>query len=184
VTADLVNRTAQPLIEEARRLLASEGYSDERQQRIELQADLKHVAQTGVLTMAFERYPVDAAALAALSEAFFRAHLAAYGYRSDGEPIQFVVLKAVAQGVSAAPRVPKRVVRGNERSTRAAERRAYFGSRFGWMPVPVLGRAGLSSAARKGPLIVEEYDTTTLVRPGWNARLDPWNNILIERAPS
>ena len=182
VTADLVNRAAQPLIAEARRLLASEGYGEERQQRITLQADLKHVAQTGVLTIAFERYPVDAAALAALAETFFRAHLEAYGYRSDREPVQFVVLKVVAQGVSAAPRVPQQVMRGNEPRMRSAERRAYFGSQVGWLPVPVLGRAGLSSAPMKGPLIVEEYDTTTLVRPAWQARIDSWNNIVIERA--
>jgi N-methylhydantoinase A len=182
VTADLVNRAAQPLIAEAQRLLASEGYADPSQQRIALQADLKHVAQTGVLTIAFERYPVDAGALAALAESFLRAHLEAYGYRSDGEPIQLVVLKVVAQGVSAAARVPKQVVRGNEPSTPATERRAYFGAQAGWLPVPVLGRAGLSIAPRDGPLIVEEYDTTTLVRPGWRARLDSWNNIVIERA--
>ena len=31
------------------------------------------------------------------------------------------------------------------------------------------------------PLIVEEYDSTVIVRPGWTARLDGWNNIHIER---
>jgi N-methylhydantoinase A/oxoprolinase/acetone carboxylase beta subunit len=29
-------------------------------------------------------------------------------------------------------------------------------------------------------LIIEEYDTTTVVRPHWNARLDGWNNIILE----
>ena len=181
VTAEAVNRSAQPLVEEARRLLTSEGYTQAHEQRILLQADLKHVAQTGVLTIAFERYPVDATALTALAEAFLLAHLEAYGYRSDREPIQFVVLKVVAQGVSDAARVPRRVVRGNEPRTRSAERRAYFGAQTGWLPVPVASRADLSGATTAGPLIVEEYDSTTLVRPGWHVHLDAWNNIVIER---
>ena len=33
----------------------------------------------------------------------------------------------------------------------------------------------------RGPLIVEEYDTTTVVRPDWSARRDGWNNMIIER---
>ena len=181
VTAAAINGAAQPLVDEARKLLASEGYASAERQCIVLQADLKHVAQTGVLTIAFERYPVDAAALSALAEQFLQAHLAAYGYRSDREPIQFVVLKVVAQGVSDAARVPQRVVRGNEPHMRAAERRAYFGSQTGWLSAPVMSRAGLSATAVRGPLIVEEYDSTTLVRPGWHARLDAWNNIVIER---
>ena len=30
-------------------------------------------------------------------------------------------------------------------------------------------------------LIVDEYDTTNVVRPGWRAGLDNWNNIVVER---
>jgi N-methylhydantoinase A len=45
----------------------------------------------------------------------------------------------------------------------------------------VTTRTGLGRSAVAGPLIVEEYDTTTVIRPGWIARLDDWNNILVER---
>jgi N-methylhydantoinase A len=42
-------------------------------------------------------------------------------------------------------------------------------------------RSGLTQAPIDGPLIIEEYDTTTVVHPDWNARLDGWNNIILER---
>ncbi len=32
-----------------------------------------------------------------------------------------------------------------------------------------------------GPLIVEEYDTTIVVLPGWEASIDGWNNVVLTR---
>jgi N-methylhydantoinase A/oxoprolinase/acetone carboxylase beta subunit len=34
-----------------------------------------------------------------------------------------------------------------------------------------------------GPLIVEEYDATTIVPPDWSARLDEHANIRLSLAP-
>ena len=42
-------------------------------------------------------------------------------------------------------------------------------------------RKALGAKPVAGPLIVEEYDVTTVVRPGWSARVDGWNNIICER---
>jgi len=59
---------------------------------------------------------------------------------------------------------------------------AYFGTQHGSVQTPVLARSGLREAPRAGPLIIEEYDSTTVVRPGWTARRDTANNIILERA--
>jgi N-methylhydantoinase A len=32
-----------------------------------------------------------------------------------------------------------------------------------------------------GPLFVEEADSTTVVHPGWRARLDEFGNVVVER---
>lgn len=175
-----VNEIAAPFFEEASRLLSAEGFPRERQ-RIVLHADLKHVAQTATLTVAFANSPVTAAGLADIREAFGAAHLASYGYRSDDEPLQFIALKVVGQGVSETPRVPSGVRRDREASAAKTSRSAYFGPDRGWLQTPVLTRTALSEKPAAGPIIIEEYDTTTVVRPRWNARLDSWNNIVIER---
>ena len=46
----------------------------------------------------------------------------------------------------------------------------------------LMPRVALPAKAVDGPLIIEEYDTTTVVRPGWTARLDGWNNIIMEQS--
>jgi N-methylhydantoinase A len=69
----------------------------------------------------------------------------------------------------------------NTASRRAAgtKRRAYFGPEAGWIETPVLARADLS-VPRQGPVIVEEYDATSVVPPGTTARLDGYGNIVVE----
>ena len=58
---------------------------------------------------------------------------------------------------------------------------AYFGPEHGWLEAKLVTRGSLGSEPLRGPLIVEEYDTTTVVRPDWSARRDGWNNMIIER---
>jgi N-methylhydantoinase A len=44
-------------------------------------------------------------------------------------------------------------------------------------------RASLGPAPEAGPLLVDEYDTTVVVRPGWTARRDEATQTLVlERA--
>jgi N-methylhydantoinase A len=43
----------------------------------------------------------------------------------------------------------------------------------------VIGRGDLDRAPRPGPLLVDEYDATTLVPPGCRAWRDEWDNIVI-----
>ena len=95
--------------------------------------------------------------------------------------MQFVSLKAVGQGVSDTPRLPDRITLRRVTPPPAAARKAYFGPDHGWLETPVVPRAALGDGPQTGPLIVEEYDCTTVIRPGWSARLDGWSNIVIER---
>ena len=59
------------------------------------------------------------------------------------------------------------------------ERLAYFGPAHGPIPTPVIGRADLDDRPRSGPLLIDEYDATTLVPPECAAHLDPHGNIVI-----
>ena len=181
IDAKAVNEIAQPMVEEATRLLVSEGYEKPGQRSIQLYADIRYVAQSAALTIRFEGYPVDAAGLARLAKDYGDLHEHTYGYRSDSEPLQFVSLKVIGRGLSDRPRVPDRVARAHERLARTGTRKAYFGPDAGWLETRLMPRSGLGREPTQGPLIVEEYDCTTVVRPGWSARLDDWNNMVIER---
>lgn len=172
-----LDAAAAPLIARGKAMLASEGFETEQRRRMTLFADLRHIGQTAPLTL-----PVGegAEALEELAAAFHREHHAVFGYSSPQEPIQFVSLKLVCQGIPENPRMPERAQRGAEKKAQRGIRKAFFGA-AGWFETPVLPRAELGEAAVAGPLIVEEYDTTIVVLPGWEASLDGWNNVVLTR---
>jgi len=178
--ADL-NAAAADLVESGRKLLSEQGYASPERQRIAVCADVKYVGQTSPLTVRLARLPVTDDVLRKLVGMFEAEHSRTFGYISPGDALQFVAVKAICQGVPERPRMPGRMARGNERATPARERRAYFGARHGWLATPVMARADLPGKTVPGPVIVEEYDTTVVVRPGWTARTDGWNRIHMER---
>jgi N-methylhydantoinase A len=60
------------------------------------------------------------------------------------------------------------------------ERKTYFGPETGSLPAAVLPRRTMVRGRMRGPLIVEEYEGTTVVPPGTTAWLDEHANIVIE----
>ena len=58
-------------------------------------------------------------------------------------------------------------------------REVYFGPERGWIDTPLIVRGDLDATARPGPSIVEEYDSTVVVPPGWNMHRDECGNIVL-----
>lgn len=164
---------AAPLRERGLAMLREEGFVAADRQVANLFADLRYIGQTAALTL-----PVPDGDLAGLADAFHREHQSVFGYASPKEAIQFVSLKLVCCGVPETPRMPERIRRDREAAPSADCRRAFFGP-HGWMETPVLARAALDAESRPGPLIVEEYDTTIVIPPGWKAARDGANNIVL-----
>jgi N-methylhydantoinase A len=50
-----------------------------------------------------------------------------------------------------------------------------------WRDAPVYWRDDLTGARLTGPAIVEQFDATTVLPPGWSAHLDGFGNIVAER---
>jgi N-methylhydantoinase A len=175
------NAAAAELVAAGRAQLAEQGFNTEARQRVVISVDLKYLGQTAPLAVQLAGFPATAETFSDLPRAFEAEHLKVFGYVPTGDAMQFVALKAVCSGVPETPRMPDRVQRGNERAVKAVKRKAYYGEERGWLQTPVISRAQISDKAMPGPLIVEEYDTTVIVRPGWTARRDAWNNIHMER---
>ena len=178
------NAAAAELIESGRQLLAAEGFHVNERQRIAISVDMKYVGQTSPLAVQLAAYPAQAGAFDALVQAFEAEHSKVFGYVPQGDALQFVALKAVCGGIADTPRMPAQVQRGNEPRATSTQRNAFYGDEHGWLATPVIARADVGGDARQGPLIIEEYDTTVIVRPGWSARTDAWNNIHMERGVS
>ena len=56
----------------------------------------------------------------------------------------------------------------------------YFGPEFGSLATPICARSDLNGNWRSGPLLVEEFDSTTVVPPDGRARCMAWDTIEIE----
>ena len=167
---------------EAEALLRAEGYREPV--AMDAAVDLKYAGQSFELTIPL---PVDwpgAEGFEALATAFAREHERTYGHAAPGDPIQVVNLRVTARLVGPVARPAVRL--GSGRGAGASgTRHAYFGREHGSRATPVLARGDLGARPRPGPILVDEYDATTLVPPGAAASLDTHGNILIATgAPS
>jgi N-methylhydantoinase A len=69
---------------------------------------------------------------------------------------------------------------GEQNELERGSRRAYFGPAHGYVETPVIDRFDLDRRPQTGPVIVEEYDATTVVPPGCRVHLDEWNDVVID----
>jgi N-methylhydantoinase A len=173
-----LSEMAGDLAAEADAILGREGF-DARHRMIELSADLRYVGQDHALTIPLSATKFDPAAVARLSEAFQAEHHRAFGYRSDRERVQIIGLRCIGRGLSARRTLPDRLdVRESDRACKAS-RRCYFGPALGWIDTAVVSRGSLAQETVRGPAIIEEDNSTTVLNPGWQANLDAQSNIVI-----
>ena len=143
-------------------------------------ADMRYVGQAYELTVPVPDGADGAIDLDALADLFHLEHERTYGHSVRDEPVDLVSLRVAAHEPPAFPDLPRPdLATGAGAGMRRRE--AFFGPAFGLCQTHVTDRAALAGGIILGPLIVEEYDGTTLVPPGWDACLDPAMNIVLER---
>jgi N-methylhydantoinase A len=167
---------------EARARLSEDGFAPER---IELRrsASLHYQGQSFELRVPLATGRLDAAALMALEEAFGAEHERTYGHRAGSEePVELVSLEVIGRGIPDTPRAALAAAASLAPDIAIANpsRRAYFGPTRGWVEAHIANRSALKTP-HAGPCIVEEYDATCLIPPGWSARLDEYGNIVLTR---
>jgi N-methylhydantoinase A len=175
-TADGIAAGLQALEGEAEALLRAEGYREPVV--LEGAVDLKYAGQSFELTIPLPPDRRGAAGVDALRAAFAREHEQTYGHAAPGDPIQVVNLRVTARLVRSGAQPAVRLA-SDRAATAGVPRRAYFGREYGMLATLVLGRADLDTRPRPGPLLIDEYDATTLVPPGATVALDEHGDILI-----
>jgi N-methylhydantoinase A len=117
-----------------------------------------------------------------VAAAFHASHDRVYGYARAGQAVEFVNFRAVHTYHLPPPRiVPPARTRSRLDAARVGERPVHFAGRF--EPTPVYARPRLPLGVEvAGPAIVEQPDTTTVVPPGWTARVEDGGNLRIRRA--
>jgi len=161
----VLNARVQELYRQAVELMAAEGV-DAGRSELQLALDMRYARQSSELSIPVDGSALSAEILARVTEQFHLEHERSYGYCSRTEKVQLVNLRLRARGLERQDHLPSHAsLRGAADKGGSAERRVYFGPERGWVTAPVLRRGDLPEAWRKGPLIVEEYDTTIIVPP-------------------
>ncbi len=163
---------------DGRRELASEGYGGDRVE-FERFADLRYRGENTELTV-----PVTAGG--GIGDAAVRAfgdeHERTNGYQSEDEVLVLVNLRLIARGLGGENRVPAslQVTTQAGGAVTRRPRSVYFGPRYGRLHTAVVDRHDISNTGLDGPLIVEEYDSTTVVPPGCRIRRGEWQVLRLD----
>ena len=107
-------------------------------------------------------------------------HAQRYGTSAPEERAEIVSLRSTVTGLMRKP-PQRKIARGSKAPAKAAsggKRPVYFGGRF--HSTPTYRRAALAAGNRiKGPALIEEYASTTVLMPGDALEVDAFGNLAI-----
>jgi N-methylhydantoinase A len=136
--------------------------------------DLRYVGQSYELTIA---------AGAGMADRFHVEHDRTYGFAAPAEPIEVVSLRLTSVGRIAKP--PPRTLEPHGEAQPKENRPVFYAEAGGYVDCPIYDRYTLpAGAAFAGPAIVEEFDSTVVVHPGYVVSVDTAGNLLIEKGHS
>jgi N-methylhydantoinase A len=169
-TADEVGAILDELEGRARQWMDAESIAAEHQS-VTFVADMRYHGQGYEIPVAMERD------VGVLEERFNTLHEQLYGFRMPDTPSEIVNLRAIGAGARPSPELPQAEPGGGEPESADHGEILFEGER---RPTPIYDRATLAPGQRlAGPAIVTEFDSTTVVLPGYAAEVDRYFNILI-----
>jgi len=145
------------------------------------QADLRYAGQAFQLTVDFTEQELLAKGVALLTDQFDAEHEQLFTFKlGDGHEI--LMIRAVARARSRAIAELKVGQAGNSlEQCRIHDSRFYYAGQ--WHDIFIYDRNKLHEGLSvPGPAIISEMDSTTVVLPDFEARVDPVGNLLINRA--
>jgi N-methylhydantoinase A/oxoprolinase/acetone carboxylase beta subunit len=133
-------------------------------------ADIRYSGQSYELTVPWR--PENPAA------AFHQEHQRVYGYSNPDRAIEIVTIRVRARLPVAKPRLIS-ARKASGRAKKPELRRIH--SAGTWRDTPVYPRSSLTKTIR-GPALILDYGSTTLVPPAWRLSLDEFGSLTITRS--
>jgi N-methylhydantoinase A/oxoprolinase/acetone carboxylase beta subunit len=129
-------------------------------------ADIRYVGQSYELTVPW--HAADPAA------PFHREHQRVYGYSNPERAIEIVTIRVRARLAVEQPKLISKRSRFR-RAEKPAFRRIH--SAGAWRETPVYRRSNLPPAKQRGPALILDYGSTTLIPPGWSFSVDKFGSL-------
>jgi N-methylhydantoinase A len=156
------------LLAMARDDLRAEGISDEDMD-FNVLLDMRYEGQAHELTVLFKGNVI---------EAFHSAHEDAYGHAIESRRVEIVNMRVEASGHITKPQIDPEAPQGSSPDA------AYLGDKKSPLGgiMSLYEREKLHPGARfKGEALVVQLDSTVYVAQGWEARVDGYRNLILER---
>ena len=181
VVPQALEQTFRELEAQGRATLGREGMA-EMAMEFRRQADLRYVGQSHELTLPLTTEALGPAQLEQLLEQFHRTHDRAYGFSAPGEDVELVSVRLSAIGQIAKPALAP-LAKATGEATAKGHRPVYFAESEGYVDCPVYDRYTLGAdSVVRGPAIVEEIDSTTVVHPQYQVRVDDVGQMVLTAA--
>jgi N-methylhydantoinase A len=172
-----------PVVAQAERWFEEEAVAPDARRLIRT-VDMRYRGQNYELAVTIPAGPITAETVGALVEGFEAAHRQRYGFVAEDEEICFVTFRVEALGLVRKATFPERPLGPADPSAAEIGRRAMWFADLGSVDAPVYDRERLAPGmVMHGPAVVEQMDSTTVAPPGWTMRVDPTDNIIMERRP-
>jgi N-methylhydantoinase A len=174
---DRVRELVDEMEAEGRRALVEAGIASS-DVRFTHGADMRYYGQANEVTVELARDPRSDRDIEALRAGFEKAYEALYGIRLAGMDVEIVSWRTSACG----PRANRehRATLASSPGRPEGERRVLFES--GPAAVAVYDRAALAAGqVVEGPAVIEERDTTIVLRPGWRGEVQDHGGIVARR---
>lgn len=174
-----INQIFEQLEKEARQWLAQEGFEPSAQ-ILSRSIDMRYVGQNFELPVEVPSRQLMSSDFETLTSRFYVEHEKNYGHFMPGEPTQFVSFRVTARGVIPKLQLEKiRHQRQKETSSILGHRLVHFDAEVP-ITTAVYDRTRLWPGDRiKGPAVIEQMDSTTLIFPEDEAEIDDFFNIII-----
>jgi len=176
-----LNRDMDGLVKKAIDTLRQEGLKPD-QIVVQRLVDVKYFSQSQFFTV--DVPPGEIRDLKAITKNFLAAMKAKYGYTLPPgyAPIEIVNLRVIAIGIIPKPELPKIERKGTLKEAKKPSRKVWFRD-VGFVETDIYERDLLPVGATfEGPAIIEQPDTTTVMPPGAQCRVDEYGNLIIKVA--
>lgn len=178
---DLNSRFAD-LERQGREQLQAEGVDEERTTCLRV-LDVRYMGQEHTIPIPVRNGRLGEEDRSDIAERFDQAHESIYLHSAPEEPKEIVNLRVTVLGKLHEPRLVEIPSGGTvpPATARVARRQVYFVD-TGFVETDIFDRSRLLAGNRlRGPAVIEEETSTTVLPPGWGLTVDRFGHLLMER---
>ncbi len=146
--------------------------------KVSIVSDMRYTGQGHEITIAIPTGKLSEKSVTEIEQNFKIEYRLRYGRDIDNIPIESVTWRVLVNGPSPEL-IPKQAIIGKHSKALKGKRKVYWGN--GYEETPVYDRYSIEPNKKiKGPCIIEEFESTTVVGHNSTVVIDEYKNIVID----